>query len=194
MSLGIISTISSGAMRLGVALSLLAAASLAGAQDAVSAAVPAGSLLEAIAAHDLYTSLALIRDAKGLYDKDAQGRDPLLTASAEGCPNIVAALTAKGAPVTSLDALGNTALHLAAAAGQVYMAQMLCAKGIPVDCRNNDFKTPLYAAVETGQLEMVKALLECGADPYLNMMPDIFSSVPVMAAQQIGRASCRERV
>ena len=67
--------------------------------DSAAPSLPSGAaaaLFEAIAARDLYTGLALIASGADLYARDADGRDPLLTAAQTGAPHLLDALLGYG--------------------------------------------------------------------------------------------------
>eukprot|EP01047_Picozoa_sp_COSAG01_P023963 COSAG01_NODE_1465_length_10223_cov_4.478961_4_plen_396_part_00 len=78
---------------------------------------------------------------------------------------MVAVLTAAGAPLNGLDKKMRTPLHLAAAAGWSDVTSQLLELGASTELTNQAGATPLYLATTEGHLACVDALLAKGADP-----------------------------
>lgn len=134
----------------------------------------------------------LRRDPAALKTRDADGHTPVLLAAYVGSPEIVAALTAAGAPLNVFEAAaigrtdlvreylgvnpaslaarahdGWTLLHLAAFFGHSDTAHYLMEAGADPAAvsRNEMANTPLHSAVAGGRLAVATLLLRRGADP-----------------------------
>ncbi len=123
------------------------------------------SLLDAVAAGNVYTALDMIKAGIKDETRNEEGKNALLMAAESRQPHIITALADAGDDLFAHDNLGNTALHLAARANDVYTATMLVQRGIPVTVINDRDYTPLHEAAEQGNLECAEALVTLGADP-----------------------------
>jgi ankyrin repeat protein len=141
------------------------------------------TLLEAIAAGDLYAAIDLAADETSLSLKTEDGLSPILLAAREGEAHILESLIIAGDDLRALDPLGNSALHLAAAAGQVYTIEMLRAKGLPLELRNNRNYTAFHAAAEQGQIESLNTLAKLGANLRSNTQKETFRDAQKIALE-----------
>jgi hypothetical protein len=85
---------------------------------------------------------------------------PLLQASLHGHHEVVAALLAAGAEVSTPDATGTTPLHAACSRGHQEVVESLTKAGADVAARDNDGGTPLHAAAQNGFETVVFYLVE----------------------------------
>lgn len=98
---------------------------------------------------------------------DEKGFTPLIIASYNNHPQVVATLLKNGAAPDAQDSAGNTALMGACYKGYKEVAEQLLHAGANVNLRNNQDAPALTFAATFGQLEIAKILLEQGADPTL---------------------------
>ena len=142
------------------------------------------SLAQAVAAHDLYTTLDMI--AAGEVDPaDEQLREhpPVLAAAEQGDAHIMNALWDSGVVRQATDTFGNQALHLAAAANRVYMIRMLERRGQNIMSRNEQGYTPLHVAAEHGSLDAIETLVALGANMAAQAVPNVYSPPLLIAGR-----------
>lgn len=89
---------------------------------------------------------------------------PLMSATALGSSQDVAAMLGQSSGVDEKDRFGRTALHLAAMAGDVQKAGLLLAQGCEIDATDQYGATALMIAAAKGQTEMLRWLIDQGAD------------------------------
>ena len=111
-------------------------------------------------------------------------------AAARGDLEQVKRLLDKGANVIAHNREGATPLMRAAEKGHLDVVKLLLRKGAPVNGKSSDNVTPLMYAARGGNLKAVKLLLDKGAD--VNSETGFFRTA--LMDDEIGRASCRERV
>ena len=110
------------------------------------------------------------------------GYTPLHLASREGQSDAVRALLEGGSKPNTFTTTGVSAVHLAAQAGKPDAIRALIVHGADVDARDrHSGRTPLIFATAQNRLQAIVTLIDAGADVSL-------------ATEEIGRASCRERV
>jgi len=107
----------------------------------------------------------------------------LMSAAAQQCEALCAALLDDGASVEARDRLGNMALAQAAKRGSVPIVKMLLDHKAAVNARNLEASTALYIAAEEERREVAAALLDAGADPNI---PGRSGIAPISAAAYTG--------
>jgi ankyrin repeat protein len=123
------------------------------------------SLLQAVAAKDLYASKDLIEGGAVADESDDQGKNALLLASENEMPEVIMLLVERGDNLMAQDEKGNTALHLAARANDVYTIDMLVEMGIPLHSMNERDYTPFFEATDAGGVDSCRRFVELGEDP-----------------------------
>ncbi len=102
--------------------------------------------------------------------RDAEGRTPLMFASAKNRLGLVQLLLEAGADCNARDADTETVLMWAAGAGNAEIVQRLLEAGADVHAQSDLEGTALRWAVKSGSLETARVLLEYGADMYAPMV------------------------
>jgi ankyrin repeat protein len=141
------------------------------------------SLLQAVAAKNIYASLVLIEKGAADNETDETGKNALLLAAGSNMPAVVDLLIEKGDNLLAKDALGNTALHLAARANDVYTTAMLLDKGIPIESLNERIYAPLLEAADAGSLDTCRFLVEKGESPLTSYDEETYFSAFHAAAK-----------
>ena len=139
---------------------------------ALLAAAPAQAspLHAAVEAQDLATVQALLAAPEGarlretLEARDAQGRTPLLLATALDRVAIAQALIAAGADVNAQDAQRDSPYLLAGAQGRLAILRMTLAHGADLRSTNRYGGTALIPAAERGHVETVRTLINAGVE------------------------------
>ena len=107
--------------------------------------------------------LFLERNKDNIERTDKQGRTPLMEASMEGHPEMVALLIEHEANVEIQDSEGSTPLIIAAQKGHTQTVKILIEKGAKQLSDSNGC-SPLMLAAHGGHTDIVKILFEHGAD------------------------------
>ena len=94
----------------------------------------------------------------------ADGTTALMTAAAEGYPEVAQVLLMHNAQVNARNEEGETAMHLAVRNNQAAIVAMLLENEAEVDARSASGITPLMVAAWSGFDQLVKQLLAAGAD------------------------------
>lgn len=133
-----------------------------------TAPAQASPLHAAVEAQDLATVQALLAAPEGarlretLEARDAQGRTPLLLATALDRVAIAQALIAAGADVNAQDAQRDSPYLLAGAQGRLAILRMTLAHGADLRSTNRYGGTALIPAAERGHVEVVRTLIAAG--------------------------------
>eukprot|EP00003_Mantamonas_plastica_P004478 TRINITY_DN1354_c2_g1_i6.p1 TRINITY_DN1354_c2_g1~~TRINITY_DN1354_c2_g1_i6.p1 ORF type:complete len:3511 (+),score=1204.02 TRINITY_DN1354_c2_g1_i6:206-10534(+) len=106
----------------------------------------------------------LVESGAHLNPKNRYKETPLLTTSAEGLSEAVAALLEEGADIDCYGEGKNTAMHLACYSGHADTLEVLLEAGVSTDQRNATESTPLHMAASKGRAECVAILLSVGAN------------------------------
>ena len=135
-----------------------------------TAPAQASPLHAAVQAQDLATVQALLAAPEGarlhetLEARDAQGRTPLLLATALDRVAIARALIAAGADVNAFDHQRDSPYLLAGAQGRLAILRMTLAHGADLRSTNRYGGTALIPAAERGHVETVRLLIAAGVD------------------------------
>lgn len=123
------------------------------------------SLLQAVANNDVGIVRTLLASGANPNARNDRGHPALLVAAIKGSPEIVIALTEKGALVDlgSKDD-GFTPLMAAAAKGDAQIVRMLLVKNAAVDARDDKGGTAMMAAALGGHAGVLSMLLANGGD------------------------------
>jgi len=92
-----------------------------------------------------------------------QGTTPLMTAAAQGRPDLLADLLDRGFPVDDRDDLGGTALHHAAQAGDAEAVRRLVEAGADAGAVDAHGRTPADLAAGAGHHDLAATLRPAGA-------------------------------
>jgi rhodanese-related sulfurtransferase len=102
----------------------------------------------------------------------AHGNTPLMHAAWRGQADIVDLLLAQGVSLTATNGDGNNALWLACVSNQPALVKRVAQAGVPVDHCNLTGATSLMYAASSSKPEVVQALLDVGADPFIQTQDD----------------------
>lgn len=113
-----------------------------------------------------------VKNNQDINVKNALGYTPFqMAVDLQWCPGIYILLEA-GADVTETAHNGDSVLHIASAAGNLELVRELL--GIAdtqkvLELRNEAFETPLFCAARSGSLDCVQALVDAGADIFVEL-------------------------
>ena len=102
----------------------------------------------------------------------AHGNTPLMHAAWRGQADIVELLLAQGVSLTATNGDGNNALWLACVSNQPALVKRVAQAGVPIDHCNLTGATSLMYAASSSKPEVVQALLDVGADPFIQTQDD----------------------
>jgi rhodanese-related sulfurtransferase len=102
----------------------------------------------------------------------AHGNTPLMHAAWRGQADIVELLLAQSVSLTATNGDGNNALWLACVSNQPGLVKRVAQAGVPIDHCNLTGATSLMYAASSSKPEVVQALLDVGADPFIQTQDD----------------------
>ncbi len=138
--------------------------------------------------------------AEGFTDAHApaaHGNSPLMHAAWRGLGDIVELLLAQGVSLSATNGDGNNAVWMACVSNQPALVKRVVQAGAAIDHLNLTGATSLMYASSSSKPEVVAALLEMGADPFIQTQDDytamdMAASLPCLqllrAATKAGKA------
>jgi uncharacterized protein len=129
--------------------------------------LPALDIFEACAAGETESVRAKLDENPDLLrSRNGDGWTPLHLAAFFGTPELIDALSDRGASVDarSGNAMTNTPLHAAVAGGKKENVEALAKRGADVNAQQQGGWTALHGAAQSGNREMVEVLIAGGAD------------------------------
>ena len=147
------------ALRVGLSATLAALATTAAWQSAFAA------VADAARDANVEEVRKLIASGADVNATDPDGTSPLLWATYQLQPELVALLLEAGANPNVANALGVTPLLQASRYGDAHTIKLLLDAGADIEAASRDGETPLMAAARTGNVEAVNVLLAAGANP-----------------------------
>lgn len=120
-------------------------------------------LFHAIQLREIETARTLLDTGANVNTEMIDGTTPLLSASQEGCAEIVKLLLDKGANPNAKTSSGVTSLMQASFRGYTEIVKSLLANGADVNAKEKDCFTALDAAMKGGRAEIIELLRQAGA-------------------------------